>query len=185
MQAWKDNLPESIEEMAVVGPSSLWTTRVVVLGGVVVTGVVAGALGVVLYGAFSSLLAPSEPVDWARQPLEVVAEGDQAACMLNVDAVAPGRHAISVVAVDAPSVVRIEDPSGSAVFTAAREPAPESPRPHVAGPREPVPSLVPSLGRSDGPSVRLAVGTYRVVCDIADGLTASVPLRVRPASELE
>lgn len=145
-------------------PTSSWWPRLTVLAGLVVTASVVGMLGVVLARGFVSWLGPSNAQDWASHPLEVVAEGSQDACMLNVDALAPGDHDVLVVAVDARSRVRIVDPSGAEVFRAAGEPAAASP--------------------VDG-SVSLEVGTYRVVCDIEDGATATVPLRVRPADELD
>lgn len=97
--------------------------------------------------------------------------------MLNVDAVAPGQHDVLVVAVDSPSRVRIEDPAGTEIFRAERRPAEEA-APRPASRRSPESSAFAG-------SVSLEVGTYRVVCDIEDGTTATVPLRVRPASELD
>lgn len=158
-------------------PSSPWWVRLEVTAGVALTLLVTGVLGAVMFGAFSSMLAPSEEVDWEHETLEVVAEGNQDACMLNVDAVAPGEHKVRVIAVDSPSQVRIEDESGTEVFRAHDVPgkSSEDEPGEGAGPTD---SAVTAW-------VELGVGTYQVVCDIADGGTASVPLRVRPAAELE
>lgn len=166
-------------------PASSWWPRLTALAGLVVTAAVIGALGVVLVRGFVSWRGPADAQDWASRPLEVVAEGSQQACMLNVDALAPGDHDVLVVAVDSPSQVSIEDPSGAEIFRAARTPVGDArpgPAPRSVLPPTPRPGSTPSPVAG---SVTLDVGIYQVVCAIDDGATASVPLRVRPAGELD
>ena len=157
-------------------PTPSWWTRLAALAGLVLTATLLGALGIVLYRGVVSWWGPSGAEDWGRHPLEIVAEGSQGACMLNVDALAPGNHDVLVVAADSPSRVRIEDPSGNEIFRADKKPvADTASRPAATEP----PTAEPVR------SISLDTGIYRVVCEIENGPTATVPLRVRPADELD
>ena len=103
-----------------------------------------------------------DDVDWSTQPLEVVAVGTEA-CVLNVDAVAPGRHDVAAFAEGARAQVVIKDPSGEVIFRTVAETAEEPVR---------------------QPFVRLReLGAYRVECR-SGGAVSSATLQVTTADEL-
>jgi hypothetical protein len=105
-----------------------------------------------------------EETDWSTQPLEIVADGEEQVCVLNVGAVAPGRHEVYVIAVETSARVLIKDPAGVVVLRASAE--------------------ADSDGGGAVPSVRLQeMGTYRVECHNEGSATTTAQLRVVSADE--
>ena len=138
--------------------------RVVLVAGLLVAGVVAASFASLAMAGFFYVLSSEEERDWSTQPLEVVVEEAKRTCMLNVDRVAPGRHDVLVIAVDADSRVLIRDRSDRVVFRQAVE----------AGD-----TLVEEVR-----AVALRLGTYDVECRTGSA-TMNVELPVVPARELD
>ena len=112
-----------------------------------VGGLGAAMVATIALAAFSyvlSSLAYEEEQDWATQPLEVVVDEAERACILNVEGVAPGRHEVLVIANDAESRVVIRSPSDRVVFRQVVQPE--------------------DTTRSKVPTVRLRLGSHEVEC---------------------
>lgn len=134
---------------------------VLVLLGALVAAQFAG----LVFAAFSYVLgvvAEEEEIDWSRQSLEIVADPEQG-CVLNVEAVAPGRHEVVAFAQGQPATVLIRDPSREVLFRTSVQAGTEV---------------------AEVQSVRLReLGTHEVECRSGDDV-ARVDLEVRPAEEL-
>ena len=141
--------------------------RVLLLAVLLIGGLGAAMVASLALAAFTyvigSMVGADEEVDPSTQPLEIVVDAAEKACFLNVEAVAPGRHEVVVVANDAASAVVIRDPSGKVVLRQA-----ESGQDDVAEAR----------------LLRLRLGTYEVECRTSSE-TLGTRFRVVPASELE
>ena len=127
---------------------------------------VASQIAGIAFGAFSYMMPlgdPGEDTDWSTQPLEIVADAEKRACVLNVSAVAPGRHETLVIAVGTPARVLIKDPAGEVVLQASDEADSKA---------------------EAAPSVRLReMGTYRVECHNNGRATTTAQLTVTSADE--
>jgi hypothetical protein len=132
----------------------------------VLAALVASQIAGVAFGVFSYMLPLGDPdadTDWSTQPLEIVADGEKRACVLNVSAVAPGRHETHVIAVGTRARVLIKDPAGEMLLQAFDE---DDSKAEAA------------------PSVRLReMGTYRVECHNKGRATTTAWLRVVSADE--
>ena len=132
----------------------------------VLAALVASQIAGVAFGVFSYMMPlgdPDEDTDWSTQPLEIVADGEKRACVLNVSAVAPGRHETHVIAVGTPARVLIKDPAGEVLLQASDE---DDSKAEAA------------------PLVRLGeMGTYRVECHNKGRATTTAWLRVVSADE--
>ena len=67
--------------------------------GLLLAALAASQIAAIAFAAFSYMLPlgdTGEETDWSTQPLEIVADGEKPACVLNVSAVAPGRHETDV-----------------------------------------------------------------------------------------
>jgi hypothetical protein len=133
----------------------------------ILAGLVAAQVAAFAFGVFFYFLPPGdtgEETDWSTQPLEIVADGEEPACVLNVEAVAPGRHEVYVIAVETSARVLIKDPAGVVVLRAS--------------------DVADSGGAGTVPSVRLQeMGTYRVECHNEGSATTTAQLRVTSADE--
>jgi hypothetical protein len=138
---------------------------VLLVVGCVLGGLAAAMTASIAFGAFTYFLPmQAEEVDWSTQPLEVVVGGPAGACVLSLDAVAPGVHEVVVIAQGSTARVVIRDPSGRVVFR--DEEAADG-----------------SAG-SDLPGVRMGIGSHRVTCSSDEGTRGTAQLRVVPAGEL-
>ena len=127
---------------------------------------VASQIAGIAFGVFSYMMPLGDQggdTDWSTQPLEIVADGEKRACVLNVSAVAPGRHETHVIAVGAPARVLIKDPTGEVLLQA---------------------SDGADSKAEAAPLLRLReMGTYRVECHNKGRATTTAWLRVVSADE--
>lgn len=121
----------------------------------------------IAFAAFSYMLPlgdTGEETDLSTQPLEIVADGEKPACVLNVSVVAPGRHETDVIAVETPARVLIKDPAGNVVLRTSDEADSKA-------------GVVPSVRLRE-------LGTYRVECHNKGRATTTAQLRVASADEV-
>lgn len=115
------------------------------------------------------------PPDPEVQPLEIVAgnpDPEYGPCLLNVDEVGAGTHAVTSLSVKGRATVRILDPSGAVIFERAITEDASEGGGHAA--------LVEDQG-----SVRLGAGDHRVECVLSDGTHTTELLVVPPRPEYE
>ena len=132
---------------------------------------------VVLAGcAFDPLSDPPVPLE--EQPLEVVVNGDtrpDSPCLLNVDVIRAGDHAVTVIGESGYARVRIVDEQQRVVF-----------RTDNAGQRIEIDAegqkiIIGGEGDGTGPVARLGAGTFTVHCRPRQGEPGETTLRVLPA----
>lgn len=120
------------------------------------------------------------PVDPEVQPLEVVVNSDTrpgSPCLLNVDKVRAGEHAVSIIGVSGFARVKIVDEDRSVVFHGDN--AGQRITTNDAG--EVTIHAAEGEGEGTGPVARLEAGTFTVVCRPEDGEPGEATLRVLPA----
>jgi len=117
------------------------------------------------------------PVDLEVQPLEVVVDSrsrPHTPCLLNVEKVRAGDHAVTVIGDSGYAQVRILDESGRLVFrtdnTGQRIETDEDGGVTIVG------------GEGHGPQAHLEPGTFSVTCRPKDGKPGETTLVVLPAS---
>ena len=136
--------------------------RVALVAVLFLGGLLAANIASVAMAAFLYVLTPAEEIDASTQPIEVIVTEADRTCGFNVEAVAPGRHDVHVIANDADSEVVIREPSGEVVLRETSDAA----------------SSV-----SEARTVRLRPGTYDVTCRTSS-VTMTAELPVVPAGEL-
>jgi hypothetical protein len=119
------------------------------------------------------------PPDPEVQPIEVVVNSDsrpKTPCLLNVEEVRAGNHAVSVVGVSGYARVNIIDEDARVVFRTDN--AGQRIETNDAGE---VTTIHGGEGEGSGPPARLKAGTFTVQCRPENGAVGEATLRVLPA----
>ena len=162
------SLPTRIGTTATLDPAEKWRARGLHrrMVALVLAAFVASQIAGIAFSAFSDMMPlrdSGEDTDWSTQPLEIVADSEKRACVLNVSAVTPGQHETHVIAVGTPAQVLIKDPTGEVVLQASDEADSKT---------------------EAAPSVQLReMGTYRVECHNKGRATTTAQLTVTSADK--
>lgn len=120
------------------------------------------------------------PADLEVQPLEVVVNSDtrpESPCLLNVNKVRAGEHAVSIIGMSGFARVRIVDEDDRIVFRSDNE----GQRMTTNDAGEVTIHAAEGEGEGTGPAARLEAGTFTVQCRPEDGAPGEATLRVLPA----